>query len=119
MIKIWLDDQIEDPDTPNRWPPVGWTGVKTVEEGQFSLIQNQYNVENLSLDNDLGQDLEGYDLVKWLVDKHLDGYDYWPQNKPMVHSMNVVNAPAMRQLIDNYWPIVVSSRKPPAPSHSP
>jgi hypothetical protein len=36
-MKLWLDDQWNDGELPKRNPPIGWTGVATVEEAQMLI----------------------------------------------------------------------------------
>lgn len=50
----------------------------------------------------------GYDLVKWMA-KH----DFWPTNKPIVHSANPAGKVNMRAVIDQFW-----HPPDPAPSYS-
>lgn len=64
-MKIYLDDE--------RKAPVGWTKVSTPQE-TIELLEN-YDVEELSLDHDLGIEETGYDVVLWLEEKVvMEGY---------------------------------------------
>lgn len=54
----------------------------------------------ISLDNDLGEEKEGYDCLKWLIDKCMDEDTKLP--KIMIHSQNPVACENMHALIRNY-----------------
>lgn len=53
MIKLWIDDQLDDPDAPGRHTPDGWVGVKTSKEAIKVLKTNR--VIEISFDHDLGK----------------------------------------------------------------
>ncbi|MFT4841573.1 MAG: hypothetical protein ACI90M_002036 [Candidatus Azotimanducaceae bacterium] len=58
MIRVYLDDE--------RVPPAGWTLVRWPDEAIALLKQG--DVEEISLDHDLGDDDRGtgYDVVLWV-----------------------------------------------------
>lgn len=118
-MRLWLDDC--------RPAPEGWTRVTSVDEAKIYV--EQYEIDEMSLDHDLGMapwcaecqarsdspdDIEdpdecrckchreiaptGYDFVKWLVET-----EYWPVEKPRVHSANPIGAKRMRDLIDDHF----------------
>ena len=66
-MKIWLDD--------TRTPPDGsWKWLKTAEDviDWFRLNHDVWDVEVLSLDNDLGEGCdEGYKVLDWLEKKEI------------------------------------------------
>jgi hypothetical protein len=104
-IRLWLDDgrDPKDPDTQEKFGAKGdevW--VKTVPEAIEYLTKN--NVVSISLDNDLGQPQEGYDLAKWIEEKA-----YWGELKRLewrVHSKNNSKAPFIvmaLQKADEFW----------------
>ncbi len=83
-MKLWLDDQINDPDAPIRWTPEGWVGVdnardamKHVESGLLTAI---------NLDNDLGTPLEGLDVINLIEDLAHDGKI--PRMEILIHTSN-------------------------------
>lgn len=55
-MKIWLDDI--------RTPPEGWEWARTAQEA-IALLETG-NVEEISLDHDLGEILSGYDVACWI-----------------------------------------------------
>jgi hypothetical protein len=55
-MRIYLDDL--------RTAPKGWIRVRTYEEAIRFLKTGK--VEEISLDNDLGTEKEGYDVAKWI-----------------------------------------------------
>lgn len=99
-MKIYLDDE--------RVAPFGFTLMKTVEDAKRFIKRCEYNrkitnrsfwdIEEISLDNDLGEDQEeGYKLLDWLEET---GRNY----HCTVHSMNPVAVERMRMIIDkNGW----------------
>lgn len=106
--RLWLDDL--------RPAPPGWTHVKTVQEAEEHLLNNE--VDEASLDHDLGhspgcpacqptadarsQHIDapnGKHLVLWMIE-----HSKWPKNKPNIHSQNPVGRETMRALVDRYFP---------------
>lgn len=75
-MKLWLDDV--------RPAPEGYTWVKTVGHAIMYIVSDKFT--HISFDHDLGKELTGYDLAKW-IEKNADDI------KPMtwdVHSANPV-----------------------------
>lgn len=81
LINIYLDDDINNRPTPK--------GFKRFT-GSYELLAylNQHpnlHINALSLDNDLGvNQLEGYDLVKKLVERHIHVNYY------LIHTANII-----------------------------
>jgi hypothetical protein len=121
---IWLDDLGPDDQPYSRAVPEGWLHVRTVEEAKAAFAL--YNVQNISLDHDLGackecmqgltaeQWLEahaytampncehvgtGYDLCLWMAENNI-----WPKVFPFVHSHNQVGTVRMLGLLLRYFP---------------
>lgn len=89
-MNLWVDD--------TRPAPEGWIWCQSVDAAKMLLRTK--NVENVSLDHDLGLDQPtGYDLVRWMVENHI-----WPKNKPIIHSINPVGMVKMRGLINQRGP---------------
>ncbi|OGN09942.1 MAG: hypothetical protein A3C61_03530 [Candidatus Yanofskybacteria bacterium RIFCSPHIGHO2_02_FULL_39_10] len=68
-MKIWLDDQLDDPELKARHVPKGWIGAKSSEEFKAIVTEAKEKgdkIEALELDNDLGGDDEGFRLLEWL-----------------------------------------------------
>lgn len=95
MIWLWLDDMRD----PAIWakPPGDWTWVTTVQEAKDLLKTGC--VELASLDNDLGYDEQGLDLIKWMAE-----FDYWPTRSCSVHSSNPVAHNYISGVIERYGP---------------
>ena len=91
-MNLWLDD-LREPPTKD------WTWVKTVEDAK--IMFETMPVDTASLDNDLQQVLEGYDLVKWMVET-----GHWPRISLAVHSGNNVGVKNMCGTIERYGPYV-------------
>lgn len=103
-MKIWLDDQLDDPETTRRHTPDGYVGAKKFEE--FKLLIEGANSKNesaetISFDNDLGEEeIEGHEILSWLADNY-------PQlvvreTKIEIHSANPVEREAMKKQLDSY-----------------
>jgi hypothetical protein len=94
QLRVWLDDE-RDPENFCS-DPQAWTWVKTVEEAVDLLTSGQ--VFEISLDNDLGEDVrEGRHVVLWMAE-----HDVWPSGGVTVHSQNAVAATRMCQDIVRY-----------------
>ena len=100
-INVFLDD------VRQAYP--GWVLAKTADE--VLALLRAGGVVNLSLDHDLGMVETSPGIFKedpripdgtWLV-KQMAREGLWPQNKPLVHSMNPPGAARMRHLIDRYF----------------
>ena len=99
-LRVFLDE-----DLHNRRAPEGWLHVRTAQEA-IALLDTGRVVE-LSLDHDLGDDLEfgtGRDVVRWLVEQsEVNGRDLWPNESIAVHSSNFsYGGQAMVGDIDRY-----------------
>jgi hypothetical protein len=95
-MKIWLDDRRPVPDP-------SWTGVRTVEDA--IVLMRTAEVEEASLDDDLGQDPTGAPLplgrtlVDWMAEAHR-----WPLRAISVHSLNVSGVRHMEGMIERFGP---------------
>lgn len=78
-MKVWLDDE--------RPAPFGWVRVRWPSEAIWLLKTG--NVDELSLDHDLGDDTigTGYDVLQWL-EEQVAVNDFVPPAKISVHSAN-------------------------------
>lgn len=89
-MKIYLDDI--------RVEPEGWVRTYTAHE-TIVLLKNN-DVEEISLDHDLGNDEEygtGYDVLLW-IEEQVFTSDYKPP-KMKVHSANPIGVERMELLI--------------------
>jgi hypothetical protein len=90
-LKVWLDD-LRDPRDDT------WTWVTTVDD-VIAILETQ-RVEELSLDNDLGEGVaEGRKVVLWMAE-----HTVWPTGRVNVHSANPVSVEHMVKLIERYGP---------------
>lgn len=101
-MNLWLDD-IRD---PNEYGHIGWHWVRTAEEAVAWLIAYNVEVEEASLDHDLGfsrfyptQQPTGYDIVCYLERNP----ELWPSKGVKVHSSNPCGAARMQQVIDRHY----------------
>lgn len=86
-MKIWLDDDLDDPEKTKRHTPPGWVGVKTAHEAIDYLKTG--NVTEISLDHDLGDEAivgNGYQVARW-IEEHVINDNFVP---PIItiHSAN-------------------------------
>jgi hypothetical protein len=94
--KLWIDDRRVPPDP-------SWCWVKSVEDA-IALMRTK-EVEEASLDDDLGQDPTGTllplgrTLVDWMVEA-----DCWPSTAISVHSQNVSGVRYMEGMIEQHGP---------------
>lgn len=98
--KLWLDDQINDPNTPTRWAPADWIGASSNNEA-ILLVMRLGIPSEIDLDHDLGLDdndnpIEVKVFLRWLLEQHyqeIDGVSrLLPPPKWSVHSANPVGA---------------------------
>jgi hypothetical protein len=90
-MKLYLDD--------TRMAPEGYILVRTYKEMVEFLENNKSsNIEEISLDHDLGSNKSGYDICLWLIEN-----EFWP-NKINIHSANIVGVKNMYELLDRYAP---------------
>ena len=88
-MRIWLDDQLDDPNTPKRHVPEGWVGAKNFS--QFKALVEQAGstgekIEAIDFDNDLGEPMEGKDILRWLMEEYPD---FAIKAELKVHSANI------------------------------
>jgi hypothetical protein len=104
-IKLWLDDQLDNPGMPARHTPVDWVGVKTAQEAIDVLKTG--NVTHISLDHDLGDEKivgTGYQVTRWIEAAAHDGI--LPRIEWAIHSANPVgrkNMEAALRNADKFW----------------
>lgn len=93
-IKIWLDDQLDDPAAPSRHTPAGWVGVKSPKLA-IKLIKKGI-VSVIDLDHDLGNNAlgDGGTVLKYINKRVIQDPEFI---LPIIriHSKNVVEANAM------------------------
>lgn len=104
-IELWLDDE-RDPKDPfiikefGSKPNMIW--VKTVDQAKEILKTG--DVIYLSFDNDLGEELEGHHLAKWIEEQAY--FKNLPKLSWNVHSQNISGkreiTAAMRNA-DKFW----------------
>lgn len=65
-MRVWLDDQFNDPECPNRHPPDGFVGTDSII--RIASWLDKGLVDHVSFDHDLGRVLSGYTLAR-LIEK--------------------------------------------------
>ena len=89
-MNIFLDDI--------RPAPEDYILVRSGREFVELVLKNKYNINIVSLDHDLGNNITGYDVAKWIVIN-----DIWP-NKIIIHTQNPVGKENMYKLLERYKP---------------
>ena len=92
---IWLDD-LRDPKTYG-YTEALW--IKSYKDFTKTILSIGLP-ELISFDNDLGEEKEGYDCAKWLVEYCIDRN--LPLPKCQVHSANPVARNNINSLLNNY-----------------
>lgn len=102
-MKIWLDDQINDKDCPDRHTPPGYVGVDSAIQA-IRLIKSGM-VEHISFDHDLGDNrFSGY-----IVAKYIEKYACFGKLSRItwdIHSANPVGANNIKSAMisaERFW----------------
>jgi len=69
-MKLWLDNERPAPD--------GWVHVKTAFDAIHELTRN-FNANayaEVSLDHNLGEEMTGYDVIKWIEEAAYTDVDF-------------------------------------------
>lgn len=94
-VRLFLDDA--------RNPPLnekGWVVVRTVYEGMWFMYKYGGLVTEVSLDNDLGPDPQGIELLKWILDSHR-WKPFHNLKRITVHTGNLPKGRMMMRLLRN------------------
>lgn len=91
-MKLFLDDI--------RSIPRGFEGVRGYSDCIRYLSQNKGKITEISLDHDLGEIRNGYDVCKWIAENEY----YEGLERIIIHSANPVGVKNMLQLLDRYCP---------------
>lgn len=84
-MKLWIDDQLDEPDMVFRHVPIGFVGAKSSEEA--IRLTKQYGVpEYISFDHDLGEYDNSITYIKWLIENYYDS----EAPEYSVHSVNPI-----------------------------
>lgn len=92
---VYLDDCRE---TPEEFQVRAYTYKDIIQ----ILVKMEGYIGILSLDNDLGEEHEGYDVMKW-IEKEYYINDYKLPDKIIVHSMNPIAKKRMEMVIDKLY----------------
>ncbi len=120
-MKIWLDDQLDDPKLKVRHTPEGWTGAKNASEFKKLIddaMESGEPIEAINFDNDLGEETEGRHLVKWLQEKHPEIIELNPDIELEAHSANNVANEAIRHelnILRNKYKELIEAKTLPHP----
>lgn len=85
-MRLWLDDQIDDPATPERHTPDGYVGVKTAI--QACRLLARHRVTLIDFDHDLGDAKNG---TGYLVARFIEHGAYTHRIGPLLHHIHSAN----------------------------
>ena len=104
-MKLWLDDV----RNPENFDHTGWHWVRTADEAIAWLAAREPEIEEASLDHDLGwiekilgnetKEKTGYDVILFLEEYPR----FWPKNGVKVHSQNPVGKRRMEIVINRHY----------------
>lgn len=89
-MKLWLDDMLDDPSSPDRHVPTGWVGAKTALQACRLLASGK--ITHISFDHDLGPSWAG---SGYLVARFIEKLAFNKKIPPLsweIHSANPVGA---------------------------
>lgn len=93
-MKLWLDDV--------RPAPEGWLWCKTADELLREIIRNRWDLEIVSFDHDLGENVDtGYDVLVKLEKGAALGLWHIIPDRMEIHSANPVGRKNMQAAIDS------------------
>lgn len=101
-LKVWLDDERSPPND-------AWIHVKNYQDCIQLLKTNR--VQEISLDHDLGQNLSGYDVAKFIELQAANNVK--PPNKIHCHSQNPVGKQYILNTINHAYAIYYQNIKEP------
>lgn len=98
MTRLFLDDERYPPSDYNVW----WI-ARSLDDVK-RLYEDGIIPDFISFDHDLGENQPtGMDVVKWLVDRELNGIPVFPAGFSFyVHSQNPVGAANIQSYLDSY-----------------
>lgn len=85
--KLYIDDQLDDVEAPERHTPEGFIGVKSSQEA-IELVKKNGLPSEMDLDHDLGEDDNVMIFLHWLSNEFPCG----PVPDYKVHSANPVGS---------------------------
>ena len=101
---MFLDDVRDSPDET-------WIVMRSFAEAA-AYVECHGMPQFISFDHDLGDNVpSGCDFAHWLIDRHLDKIEYFPDNFTyQVHSANPPGADNIRGLLDSFERFRVNER---------
>ena len=93
QIKIWIDD-IRTPPKNYVWCKDAETALRIID--YYSHYNDENEIVEISFDHDLGEEMSGYDIAKYLVENQINIKCF------SVHSMNPVGRNNIIQLLTHY-----------------
>ena len=100
---VWFLNHIHASNIAELYENAENKSLHTNVECAQGFIERNGCPDFISFDNDLGRDLEGIDLAKWLVEQDLDKPGFIPERfRFFVHSQNIVAAQRIRDLLNPY-----------------
>lgn len=93
QIKIWIDD-VRTPPKNYIWCKDAETALRIID--YYSHYNNENEIVEISFDHDLGEEMSGYDIAKYLVEYEI------PIKGFRIHSANPVGRFNIEQLLTHY-----------------
>lgn len=94
---LWIDDQLDDPETPIRHTPEGFFGACSSEMAK-TLVLAKGLPTFMDLDHDLGEKDTVMDFLRWLTSNFPDG----PVPAYLVHSQNPEGVKSIVSYLDSW-----------------
>lgn len=95
--KLWLDDQINDPDCPDRHAPVGFVGISNSDYACYVVALHGLP-EFMDLDHDLGEEDNAMRFLKAIANNFPNG----PVPAYNVHSQNPVGKKNIESFLESW-----------------
>lgn len=95
--KLFLDDQIDDPNTPSRHAPYGFLKAASSYDAKMLVVIGGMP-DYMDLDHDLGGGDDAVIFLNWLAEEYPNG----PVPKYNVHSANPVGVARIKSFM-NSW----------------
>jgi hypothetical protein len=93
-MRIWLDD--ERPPPNDNWQ-ICWNFYSVQQ-----IVQRFAFPNHISFDHDLGEELTGHDVAKWLIQRDILWHSMPDDFSYTVHSQNPVGAANIKGVLDRY-----------------
>jgi len=98
--KLWIDDQLNDPDCPRRHTPEGFVGAASCDEA-IALVKEMGCPAFMDLDCDLADGKDVMTFLYWLEQNYHNDPPDWN-----VHSANIVATPNVNAFMSSWHKVL-------------